>query len=76
MRNATIGLGLVGIIAGIVGATVHFSQRQTSALIKKDGSLTSSQVMRGPYINSGSRDIGRDPDWDIEKGTWRGRKPM
>ena len=30
--------------------------------------------MRGAFINSGSRDIGPDPDWDWEKQTYKGEK--
>lgn len=25
-------------------------------------------------MNSGSKDVGRDPDWNIEKRTWEGRR--
>jgi hypothetical protein len=36
--------------------------------------LTGSQVSRGAYINSGSRDVGPDPDYDFKTGTWKGRR--
>ena len=38
-------------------------------LAQKDDPLTAPQVRRGAFLNSGTRDIGRDPDWDFEKGT-------
>jgi hypothetical protein len=31
--------------------------------------------MRGPYMNSGSKDVGPDPNWDMKKGTYKGRVP-
>ena len=34
----------------------------------QEGSLGSSGVRRGPFINSGSQDAGRDPNWDEQKG--------
>ena len=37
-------------------------------LAQKDDALTAPQVRRGAFINSGTRDVGRDPDWDFEKG--------
>ena len=39
----------------------------------KDGALSDSQIMRGNYMNSGGKDIGRDPDWDLKKGTYKGK---
>ena len=35
--------------------------------------LPGQAVVRGAYNNSGSKDIGADPDWDPRTGTWRGR---
>jgi hypothetical protein len=49
-------------------------QQADDPLISREGALTGSQTMRGPYINSGSRDVGRDPDWDLKRGTYKGRK--
>jgi len=30
-------------------------------------------VRRGPYLNTGSRDVGADPDWDAASHTYHGR---
>ncbi|KAL7558988.1 hypothetical protein ACA910_010868 [Epithemia clementina (nom. ined.)] len=35
-------------------------------LSERDGELTSPQIRRGAFGNSGSRDVGRDPDWDFD----------
>ncbi|KAK4534266.1 hypothetical protein CDCA_CDCA01G0291 [Cyanidium caldarium] len=32
--------------------------------------LTPSVTMRGAYLNTGSRDIGPDPNWDRERGVY------
>lgn len=37
-------------------------------LNERDNPLTAPQVRRGAFLNSGSRDIGRDPQWDFQKG--------
>ena len=36
--------------------------------------LGPTEVMRGGYMNSGSKDIGPDPDWDHKTGTWHGKR--
>mmetsp|Transcript_22953 Transcript_22953/g.45877 ORF Transcript_22953/g.45877 Transcript_22953/m.45877 type:complete len:153 (+) Transcript_22953:155-613(+) len=38
------------------------------SLSERDSALTASQIRRGPYINSGSKDVGKDPYWDFKKG--------
>lgn len=37
-------------------------------LAQKDDPLTAPQVRRGAFLNSGTRDVGKDPEWDFEKG--------
>ncbi|KAL7549600.1 hypothetical protein ACHAWF_012869 [Thalassiosira exigua] len=37
-------------------------------LVERDGALTGSQIRRGAFNNSGSRDVGRDPYWDFARG--------
>lgn len=37
-------------------------------LAQKEDPLTAPQVRRGAFLNSGTRDMGRDPEWDFEKG--------
>jgi len=40
------------------------------SLNDKDDPLTAPQVRRGAFLNTGSRDVGRDPDWDFDKGRY------
>jgi hypothetical protein len=37
----------------------------------KDEALTAAQIRRGAFNNSGSRDVGRDPNWDFSKGLYK-----
>ena len=36
--------------------------------------LTGSQRQRGMYMNAGSSDGGKDPDWDPVTSTWKGKR--
>jgi hypothetical protein len=42
------------------------------SLTNSDQPLTGSQIQRGAYMNTGSRDAGRDPDWDPKTRQWKG----
>ena len=37
--------------------------------------LSSGEIRRGVYLNTGSRDVGPDPDWDLQAGTYKGKRP-
>ena len=37
-------------------------------LSERDDALTGSQIRRGAFNNSGSRDVGKDPYWDFSRG--------
>jgi hypothetical protein len=39
-------------------------------LVEKEEGLTPAQVRRGAFQNSGTTDIGRDPNWDFTKGEY------
>jgi len=32
-------------------------------------------VRRGVYLNTGSKDVGPDPDWNFRNGTYKGKSP-
>jgi hypothetical protein len=75
-RNGTVLAGL-GVLIGtmFVGPSLYVKAKGRS-LVERQGPLTGSQVQRGPYLNSGSRDAGVDPDWDMTTRTWRGHRPQ
>lgn len=70
-RNAALagGLALFGLACG---ALPFAYARSTPNLYTQPGPLTGSQISRGPFLNSGSRDAGADPDW--RGGVWHGRR--
>jgi hypothetical protein len=37
-------------------------------LTERDDTLTGSQIRRGAFNNSGSKDAGKDPYWDFKRG--------
>lgn len=36
--------------------------------------LTATQRQRGLYMGAGQHDVGADPDWDLEKRVWKGKR--
>ena len=79
-RNLPLVLGLVGF-TGIMAAVPLLLQRRHmrlqngAPLLTTDRPLSSNEVRRGAYLNTGSKDAGPDPDWDFKAGTYKGRKP-
>ena len=45
------------------------------SLVESDRGLTPAEVRRGAYLNTGSRDAGKDPDWDMKSNLYKGKKP-
>ncbi|DAZ92609.1 TPA: hypothetical protein N0F65_009572 [Lagenidium giganteum] len=73
------GNGGVIAFATVVGAAffsvpfaVHFMK--TENYNSSDKPLTTSAIRRGVYMNTGSKDVGVDKDWDFETNTWNGRR--
>ena len=52
-------------------------QRLTSgaSLVTTERGLTPAEARRGVYLNTGSRDVGSDPDWDMKNNLYKGQKP-
>ena len=73
-KNVLVGIGLVGL--GLLGASfpLILTKTRPSNTISTDGPLSGQTIMRGPYVNTGSQDIGPDPDYDVKTGTWHGRR--
>jgi hypothetical protein len=49
----------------------HWWISAKDSLANRDQALTSAQIRRGAFLNSGSKDIGRDPAWDAKTGTYQ-----
>lgn len=44
-------------------------------LVQTERGLAPAEARRGVYLNTGSRDVGRDPDWDMKHNRYKGQKP-
>ena len=53
----------------------HMALQQGVPLWASDKPLTTGQVRRGVYLNTGSKDAGPDPDWDHKTGLYKNKKP-
>jgi hypothetical protein len=54
-------LGLAGLVAASMAAPALYIKAMGKSITERTGPLTGSQVQRGPYLNTGSRDAGPDP---------------
>ncbi len=63
-RNYIYGGTLVVLAGFFACAPMLLGKRDGVNLSTQAGPLTGSQIMRGAYLNTGSRDAGVDPDWD------------
>ena len=64
MRNFLVGGGVSIMALGMMSYpyfAIRHTQKRGSSLIGTEGPLTGSQIIRGAYVNTGSRDIGKDP---------------
>ncbi|GBG31384.1 Protein N-lysine methyltransferase METTL21A [Hondaea fermentalgiana] len=76
-RNLATAAGLVGFIGLCASVPMWYSNKLKQAQVnlqQQENALTGNQVIRGAYLNTGSRDAGVDPDWDFERRVWRGRR--
>jgi hypothetical protein len=59
-------IGFVGFAASLP----YIATQWVSNLSDRDESLTPAQVRRGAFQNSGSRDAGKDPNWNWKEGRY------
>jgi hypothetical protein len=64
-----LALGGTLLLTATAGSFPLLATWWITNLNQKDDPLTAPQVRRGAFLNSGTRDIGKDPEWDFEKGT-------
>ena len=66
---------LAGCLAltATMAAVPYFFMNWIQPLTERDDKLTGSQIRRGAFNNSGSKDAGKDPYWDFKRG--RRKKP-
>ena len=66
--------GLVLFAGGMGSIPLLVRLNQSKAMISSEDKLTGSQVQRGAFMNSGSKDVGRDHDWNLETRSWEGKR--
>ena len=65
-RKRAYAAGLAVVVIVFAAAPLLLKALQSSRgvnLTRQDKALTGSQVMRGAYANTGSHDVGADPQW-------------
>ncbi|KAE8897976.1 hypothetical protein PF005_g6083 [Phytophthora fragariae] len=72
-NGSIVGFSLV-VAAGFFSIPFIAHYTKGANLTAQEKPLNSSQIRRGAYANSGSRDAGVDPDWDLKTGTYNGRR--
>jgi len=67
-KNRFYLTGLIGLVGFFASAPLLLKNRNAghNLTTQKEG-LTGSQIMRGAYLNTGSKDVGADPDWNNGK---------
>ena len=79
-RNLPLVIGLVGFTGLMCAVPLllqrrHMRLQQGVPMSQTDRALSSNEIRRGVYLNTGSKDVGPDPDWDLKAGLYKGKKP-
>ena len=64
-------LGGCVVLTGTAFATPFAAQHWIGNLNNRDEPLTHAQIRRGAFLNSGSTDAGKDPQWDFRNGQYK-----
>lgn len=67
--STKILLGCTAFVA-FAGSLPYWATQTIGNLSEKEEALTAAQVRRGAFMNSGSRDAGKDPNWDWKNGRY------
>ena len=72
-------LGLVGFTSFMAAVPLLLQQRhrrltQGVPMAASERPLSTGEVRRGVYLNTGSKDVGPDPDWDFKAGECTGTR--
>ena len=64
---------LIGCVTftAMAAALPYYATKWIGNLNAKDDPLTPAQVRRGAFNNSGSKDVGKDPQWDFQTGRYK-----
>ncbi|KAF1789509.1 hypothetical protein GQ600_22510 [Phytophthora cactorum] len=73
-KRAMKAKGSNSTVVGFALVVARLLLHSGANLTAQEKPLNASQIRRGAYANSGSRDAGADPDWDLSTGTYHGRR--
>ena len=59
-RKLLTGIGLLGVTALVASYPVYYVTRGPKVSLTEEP-LSGDAIVRGAYVNSGSRDVGKDP---------------
>ncbi|CAI7802510.1 unnamed protein product [Closterium sp. NIES-54] len=60
-RNLVVAAALGVFTLGTLSLPLLLRRFHSEPLVEREGALSPQAVQRGPYLNAGSKDIGRDP---------------
>lgn len=58
------------VFVAFAGSLPYWATQTIGNLTEKEEALSAAQVRRGAFMNSGSKDAGKDPNWDWKNGTY------
>lgn len=67
--STTILLACTAFV-GCAATLPYWATKSIGNLTDRDEALTAAQVRRGAFLNSGSKDAGKDPNWDWKNGKY------
>ncbi|KAF0696543.1 Aste57867_12736 [Aphanomyces stellatus] len=76
-RESSLLIGGFVIVAGLASYALPFlvvQGKKGQNTLEKDGPLSTTEIRRGAFLNSGSKDIGPDPNWDFKTNSYKGRR--
>jgi hypothetical protein len=59
------------VFTGAAFSIPFVAQQWIGHLNNRDQPLTHAQIRRGAFLNSGSTDVGKDPQYDFRKGQYK-----
>lgn len=71
--NSKMAFAVLGCatVVSLAAAMPYFATSWIGNLNSRDSALTAAQTRRGAFNNSGTRDVGKDPQWDFKTGTYK-----
>eukprot|EP00543_Licmophora_paradoxa_P004141 CAMPEP_0202451992 /NCGR_PEP_ID=MMETSP1360-20130828/10283_1 /ASSEMBLY_ACC=CAM_ASM_000848 /TAXON_ID=515479 /ORGANISM="Licmophora paradoxa, Strain CCMP2313" /LENGTH=164 /DNA_ID=CAMNT_0049070681 /DNA_START=35 /DNA_END=530 /DNA_ORIENTATION=- len=68
--RSTVLMGCLGFL-GLTSSIPFLAMQWIGGLNDRDEALSAAQIRRGAFNNSGSKDAGKDPNWDFANGVYK-----